>query len=175
MSATRRTASSRRAGATRKCRVSPRSAAAKTRPQRSRTAAALSSAAASSRSSVVEGTAPDAAQFLRRGDPGRRKIAGGLFRLDLDRRIGRHQPLRDRNPLDDLDPLRGQGIALEVRHRDPAVDAADAEPMKDVRHQFLEPHVLYAGDAFGAAEIGIWAIAARLALAGVVDEEFGDL
>src|SRR5215472_3447486 len=172
MSATRRAASSRRAGMSRKCAVSPRSAAATTMPQRSRTAAAVKSCAASS---VVEGTAPDAAQFLGVADPRRCEIAGGFLGLDLDRRVERYEAFRDRDLLPDLDALRGEGIALEVRHRYPAVDAADAEPMKNVRHQFLEPHVLYAGDAFGAAKIGIWAIAARLALAGVVDEEFGDL
>src|SRR6516164_8785131 len=171
MSTTRRAASLNRSGTTRKCVVTPRSAAARTIWQRSRTAPAVSSCAASS---LVEGTAPDAAQFLRRGDPGRRKIAGGLFRLDLDRRVGRHKPRRDRDRLDHLDPLRGEGIALEVRHRDPAVDAPDAEPMKDVRHQFLEPHVLHTGDAFGTAKIGVWPVAARLALTRVVDEKFGD-
>src|SRR5215471_267703 len=172
MLATRRAASSSRAGMSRKCAVSPRSAAARTMPQRSRTAAAVKSCAASS---VVEGTAPDAAQFLGVADPRRCEIAGGFLGLDLDRRVERYEAFRDRDLLPDLDALRGQGIALQVRHRYPAVDAADAEPMKNVRHQFLKPHVLYAGDAFGAAEIGIWAIAARLALAGVVDEEFGDL
>jgi hypothetical protein len=39
----------------------------------------------------------------------------------------------------------------------------------------LEAGVLDAGDAFGALEIGRRLVAARLALAGVVDEEFGDL
>src|SRR5215472_7633504 len=172
MSATRRAASSSRAGMSRKCAVSPRSAAARTMPQRSRTAAAVKSCVASS---IVEGTAPDAAQFLGVADPRRCEIAGGFLGLDLDRRVERYEAFRDRDLLPDLDALRGEGIALEVRHRYPAVDAADAEPMKNVRHQFLEPHVLYPGDAFGAAEIGIWAIAAQLALAGVVDEEFGDL
>src|SRR5215469_13859100 len=172
MSTTRRTASSRRAGTRRKCWVSPRTAVARTIWHRSRTVAAVSSCAASS---VVEGTAPDAAQFLRRSDPGRSKIAGGLLCLDLDRRVERHQPLGDCDLLDDLDPLRGQRIALQVRHRHPAVDAADAKPMKDVRHQFLKTQVLHTSDAFGAAEIGVGTVAARLALAGVVDEEFGDL
>src|SRR5215471_2680538 len=176
MSATRPTASSSRQETTRKCGVSSCSAAASTMPQRSRTATALNSAAASAaKSSLVEGTALDARQFLRVYDSGRCEIAGGFLRLDLDRRVARHQPVRDRDLRDDLDPLRLERVALQVRHRDPAVDAADPEPVEDVRHQLLKAHVLHAGDAFGAAEIGVRPVAAMLPLAGVVDEEFGDL
>ena len=47
--------------------------------------------------------------------------------------------------------------------------------LQHVRHQLLEAHVLHAGDALGALEIGRGAIAARLALARVVDQELGDL
>ena len=46
---------------------------------------------------------------------------------------------------------------------------------KHVGHQLLEAHVLHAGDAFGALEVGRRRIAAGLALAGVVDEELGHL
>src|SRR5215472_968548 len=172
MSTTRRTAASSRDGTMRKCGISPRSAAARTIPQRSRTAAAVRSPRASS---IVESTTFDAAELLWGSDPGRREIAGGLLRLDLDRGVERHEPIRDRDLRDDFDPLRHERIALQVRHRDPAVDAADAEPMEDVRHQLLKAHILRAGDAFGPAEIGIGPIAAELALAGVVDKEFRDL
>ena len=55
------------------------------------------------------------------------------------------------------------------------VDAADAEPVQHVRHELLEARVLDAGDAFGALEIGRRLVAARLALAGVVDEELRHL
>src|SRR5690349_5049612 len=135
-------ASSSRAGTSWKCRVSPRSAASKTIPQRSRTAAALNSAAASTgKSSLAEGTAPDATELQRIGDPRRREIAGGLLRLDLDRGITRHQPIGDRDLLDHLDPLRRERVVLQIRHRDPTVDPANAEPMKDIRHQLLKPHV----------------------------------
>src|SRR3984893_16961258 len=176
MSTTRRTASSSREGASRKCGVSPRSAAARTIEQRSRTAAALSSSAASAgKSSIVEGTTLGAAELERTGDAQRREIAGSLLRLDLDRSVERHQPIRDRDLLDHLDPLRLERVVLQVRHRDPAVDAADSEPVEDIRHQLLKPHVLHACDAFGAAEIGVSPIAAQLTLTGVVDEEFGDL
>ena len=51
----------------------------------------------------------------------------------------------------------------------------DAEPVEHVGHQLLEAHVLHAGDAFGAAEIGVGAVAALLAFPGVVDEELGHL
>ena len=47
--------------------------------------------------------------------------------------------------------------------------------MQHVRHQLLEAHVLDPGHAFGAFEVGLGPVAARLALAGVVDEELGDL
>src|SRR5690349_19357677 len=142
-------------------------------PQRSLTAAAVSSC--SEASSVVERTTPDAAELLRVGYPGRRKVACGFFCLDFDRSIERHQPVRDRDLLHDLDALPRQRVTLEVRHRYPAVYPADAEPVEDIRHQLLKPHVLNPGDAFGAAEISVSAVTARLALAGVVDKEFGNL
>ena len=66
-------------------------------------------------------------------------------------------------------------VVLHVRHRHEAVDAADAEPVQHVRHQLLEARVLHAGDAFGALEIGRRLVAARLALARVVDQELGHL
>src|SRR5580704_13876085 len=122
MSTTRRTASSSRARTTRKCGVSPRSAAAKTMPQRSRTAAAVSS---SETSSVVESTTPDAAELLGIGDPGRRKVPGGSLCLDFDRCVERHQPVRDRHLFHDLNALSGQRVTFEVRHRYPAVYPAD--------------------------------------------------
>src|SRR5438270_4327383 len=140
-------------------------------PQRSRTAAAVSS---SEGSSVVERTTPDAAELIRVGDPRRRKVAGGSLCLDFDRGVERHQPVRDRDLLHDLDALSRQRVTLQVRHRHPAMYSADAEPVEDIRHQLLKPHVLHPGDAFGAAEISVRAVAAQLALAGVVDEELGD-
>ena len=45
--------------------------------------------------------------------------------------------------------------------------------MQHVGHQFLKAHVLHAGDAFRALEIGIRPVAAGLALARVVDQELG--
>src|SRR5438132_1322000 len=134
MSTTRRTASSNCARTRRKCRVLPRSAAAKTIPQRSRTAAAVNSFETSS---VVEGTSPDGAQLFCIGYPRRREIAGGFLCLDLDRSVKRHQPIRERELLHHLDPLRPRRLVLDVRHRHPAVDPADPEPMEDVRHQLL--------------------------------------
>src|SRR6516165_7332731 len=106
--------------------------------------------------------------------PRRREISGSFFRLDFDRRIERYQPIGDRQLLHDLDPLSLECIALDVRHRDPAVDPADAEPVENVRHQLLKAHVLYTGDAFGTAEIAVDRIAAGLPLPRVVHEELGD-
>ncbi len=47
--------------------------------------------------------------------------------------------------------------------------------MEHIGHQLLEAHVLHAGHAFGAVEVLRRRIAAGLALAGVVDQELGDL
>ncbi len=47
--------------------------------------------------------------------------------------------------------------------------------MDDVGHQLLEARVLHAGHTLGALEIGRRLVAARLALAGVVDQELGHL
>src|ERR1700733_12736124 len=45
--------------------------------------------------------------------------------------------------------------------------------MQHIGHELLETSVLYARDALGAREIGGGLVAARLALAGVVDEKLG--
>src|SRR5277367_6414719 len=125
--------------------------------------------------SLVEAATLGAAQFpgawLARG----REIPGSLLGVHLDRGVLRHQIVGDRDLLADRDALRGQRLMFHVRHRDPTVDAANAEPVEDVRHQLLEAHVLHAGDALGAAEIGVGAVAALLTLPRVVDEELGDL
>ena len=81
----------------------------------------------------------------------------------------------DWHALVDRDALADQRVVLHVAHRGEAVDAGDAEPMQHVRHQFLEAHVLHAGDTLRALEIGLRAVAALLALARVVDQELGDL
>ena len=47
--------------------------------------------------------------------------------------------------------------------------------MEHVGHELLEAHVLGAGDALGALEIGLRPVAALLALARVVNQELGDL
>ena len=45
--------------------------------------------------------------------------------------------------------------------------------MQHIGHELLETRVLYARDALGAREIGRRLVAARLALAGVVDQKLG--
>ena len=89
--------------------------------------------------------------------------------------VGRHQIVGDRDALDDLDALAGQRVVLHVAHGNEAVDPLQAEPVDHVRHQLLEAGILHAGDAFGALEIVRGGVAALLALAGVVDQELGDL
>src|SRR5271170_3597268 len=158
----------------RKWRVALRSAAAKTISQRSRTAVALSRAVAPAASSLAESTALDVMQFLRVRHARRCEISGCLLGLDLDCRIERYESIRDRDLLDDLDTLALECRPLYVRHRHPAVYTADAEPVDRVRHQFLKTQILHPGDALSAVEIGIGAISARLSLARVVDEKFGD-
>ena len=72
-------------------------------------------------------------------------------------------------------PARHDGVVLHVAHRDEPVDGAHAQPVQHVRHQLLEAHVLHAGHALGAGEVLLGAVAARLALARVVDEELRHL
>src|SRR3984893_3460974 len=175
MSATRRAASSRRAQTSWKCRVSPRRAASDTIAQRERTAAALCSTVAPAAASLVERTAFGATQLGSIRGSRRGEIPCRLLCRHFDRRIKGHQSVRNRELLHHLDSLGLERIALAVRHRHPAIDPADAEPVENVRHQLLEAHVLHAGDAFGAAEIAVGGVAAGLPLAGVVDEELGDL
>src|SRR5439155_24124942 len=103
------------------------------------------------------------------------EIPGRLLCRDLDLSVDRHQPFRQFELLDHLDASGARRLVLDIRHRHPAVDAGDAEPMEDIGHQLLEAHVLDAGDALGTAEISVGGVTAGLALARVVDEEFGDL
>ena len=103
-----------------------------------------------------------------------REVAGRLLGLHLDLRVGGNQLVRDRHALDDLDALGVDRVVLHVAHRNEAVDAVDAEPVDHVGHQLLEARVLHAGDAFGALEVGVGAVAALLPLARVVDQELGD-
>src|SRR5882724_997156 len=175
MSTTRRAASSSRAQTSRKCRVSPRRAASDTIAQRARTAAALCSTVAPAVASLVEGTAFGAAQLCSIRGSRRGEIPCRLLCRHFYRRIKGHQSIRNRQLLHHLDPLGLERIALVVRHRHPAIDPADAEPVKNVGHQLLKAHVLHPGDAFGATEIAVGGVAARLPLAGVVDKELGDL
>ena len=105
----------------------------------------------------------------------RRVVAGGLLGGDFDMRVGRHQFVGNRNPLDDLDALAHQRVVLHVAHRNEAVDPANAKPMQHVRHELLEARVLHTGDAFGALEVGRRGVAAFLALARVINQELGDL
>src|SRR5438132_757759 len=175
MSTTRPAASSSRAQTSRKCRVSPRRAASDTIAQRARTAAALSSCAAPlTASSLVQRTALCTVELTRIRCPRRGEIPCRLLCSHFDYRVERHQAIWDRSLFHYLDPLRLERIALAVRHRYPAIDPTNPEPMKNVRYQLLKAHVLYAGDAFGPTEIGVGRVAAWLSLAGVVDEELGD-
>src|SRR5258708_4693080 len=103
------------------------------------------------------------------------EVAGRLLGIHLDHRLRRDEVVRDLDALDDFDAAVDDRFELDAAHRDEAVDAGDAEPVQHVGHQLLEAHVLHAGDAFGALEIGRGAVAAVLALARVVDEELGDL
>src|SRR5215469_13392201 len=101
---------------------------------------------------LIELAAARHRDLLGAGDA-RREIAGRLLRIDLDPRLGRDQRLGDLDALDDIDAALDDRLELDAAHRDEAVDAGDAEPVEDVRHQLLKAHVLDAGDAFGALEI----------------------
>ena len=90
-------------------------------------------------------------------------------------RVVRDELGGDRDLPIDGDPLGQDRVALHVAHRHEALDAPDPEPVQHVGHELLETHVLDAGHAFGALEIGLRPISARLALARVVDEKLGHL
>ena len=46
-----------------------------------------------------------------------------------------------------LDPRIDNGVVLHVGHGDEPVNLCDAEPVEGVRHQLLEAHVFYSGNA----------------------------
>src|SRR5690606_33409808 len=102
-------------------------------------------------------------------------ITGGLLGVHLHLRIGGNEFVGDRHALGHLYAAVDDGLELHVAHGDQPVDARDAEPVQHVGHQFLEAHILHAGDAFRALEIGLGPVAALLPLARVVDEELGHL
>src|SRR6478735_3299868 len=64
---------------------------------------------------------------------------------------------------------------LHVAHGYEAVNALQAEPVHDVRHQLLESSILYTCNAFGTLEILGRGIAAFLPFARVVDQKLGHL
>src|SRR5205814_4412855 len=102
-------------------------------------------------------------------------VACRLLGIHLDTRVGRDQLVRELDALADFDGRSDDRVVLEVAHRHQPVDTPNAQPVQNVRHQFLEAHVLHAGDAFGAQEIVVRAVAALLPLARVVDQELGHL
>ena len=103
------------------------------------------------------------------------EIPGGDLGLDLDLGIGRHQLVGDLHPLADLDATAGDRVVLVVAHAHQAVDLADAQPVQHIGHQLLKTHVLHPRHTLGAQEVLVGAVAPYLPLAGVVDEELGDL
>src|SRR3984957_2088871 len=161
------------------------SASASMRWARERTAAAFSSVSAAEASEfaavtlalaliLFKRTADRIEEFVRWCGLGA-VIAGSLLRGPLHMRIGRDKIVGNRNAFDDLDALARQRIVFHVAHGDETVDALEAEPVDHIRHQLLEACVLHAGHAFGALEILRGRVAAFLALARIVDQEFRDL
>jgi hypothetical protein len=57
------------------------------------------------------------------------------------------------DPLVNGDTLVDNGVVLHIAHAQHAIDLGDAEPVEDIRHQGLEPHVLDACDVFRTLEI----------------------
>src|SRR5580700_10967705 len=98
---------------------------------RSRTAAAFSKVSAAEASGFAADTAALASILFKRTanrieQVGRLRrfravIAGSLLRGHLHMRVRRHQIVGNRNPLDNLDALAGQGIVLHVAHGDETV------------------------------------------------------
>src|SRR5688572_12829399 len=168
--ATRPATEPRGARSTLKCAERPASTALSRFAQRSRMVAGMRSTATAASDKP---TPLDLRQILLRHHAARGEVAGSDLRLDLDARVGGYQRIRNLHALADFDAAAGDGAVLVVAHADEAMDLADAEPVQHVGHQFLEAHVLHAGDAFGAQEVLVGAVAAELALACVVDQELG--
>lgn len=51
------------------------------------------------------------------------------------------------------DPARAPGESDVLAHAKHSIDLLDPEPVQDVGHEGLEPHVLDAGDVFRATEV----------------------
>src|SRR5215468_1513419 len=125
--------------------------------------------------SFVERPADCSRQRLVWGHTIRREVACGLLGHDLDLRIRRDKLVRDGNALYDLDALTNEGVAFHITHRNEPINSPQAKPMDHVRHELLEPGVLYSGHAFRALKIGRRGIATLLALARIVNKELRDL
>src|SRR6516225_5850234 len=151
---------------------------------RSRTALALSNVRAAAVSEIARDKGRPLSVFFKR--PADRIdyilrlyrlgaiVTGGLLGCNFHMCVGRDQIVGDWNALDDLDALARQRVVFHVAHGDEAIDALETEPVDYIRHQLLETRILNARHTFGAFEILGCRIAAFLALAGVVDQEFGD-
>ena len=62
-------------------------------------------------------------------------------------------------------------LYAHITHRNHPMDVFDSQPVKDVRHQHLEPHVLHAGNELGRFEVLVRRVAS--AFAEVVNEISG--
>lgn len=61
-----------------------------------------------------------------------------------------------------------EGTGGSVRHGDHVVDLLNSEPVEDVGHEELEPHVLDTGDHLGRLEVSVGRVTSSLSR--VVDE-----
>ena len=59
------------------------------------------------------------------------------------------------------DPLLYNRIMFHVTHAQHAVNLRNAQPMQNIRHQFLKTQILHAGNVFRASEISVGAVATR--------------
>lgn len=94
------------------------------------------------------------------------------LRIDLNPTILGDHLIRDGNALKNRDALVDDRIVLHVRHAQHTIDLRDSQPMQDIRHQRLKPHVFDPSDILSAFEVLARPIAAPFS--GVVDEVFRD-
>jgi hypothetical protein len=115
------------------------------------------------------------------------EIASCDLGVDLDSRVGRDEVFwniiafqNGNATLDDrvVFPAKrdsqpnGRDSHLHIAHGHHVINLDDTQPMQDIGHEGLEPHILHAGDQFCRFKIPISGIATSFS--EIVDEVFGD-
>jgi len=103
------------------------------------------------------------------------EVPGGFLCVNLHVRITGNHIVGYLNALNNFYSGTNDGIMFHIRHAHQLIDSLDAEPHEDVRHELLKAHVLNTSDTLGSQKVRFSTITALLALARIVNEEFGHL